>query len=87
MDDAEARRRARASWETRIFKDDPEGEAEDGKAAGVLVSPAEFDRLSERARFVGAVEEGLADERAGRVSAHADVEARMKARFRTKPAR
>jgi hypothetical protein len=28
MDDIEARRLARASWETRIFRDDPEGEAD-----------------------------------------------------------
>lgn len=51
-----------------------------------IVPAGELDRLSERARFVAAVEEGLADEEAGRVSSHADVAARMKARFRTKPA-
>jgi prevent-host-death family protein len=55
---------------------------QNGKAAGVLLSPAEFDRLNDRARFVAAVEEGLADDEAGRVSAHEDVAARMKARFR-----
>jgi prevent-host-death family protein len=57
---------------------------QNGKAAGVLLSPAEFDRLSERARFVAAVEEGLADEKAGNVSEHEDVAARMKARFGAK---
>ena len=46
---------------------------QNGKAAGVLLSPAEFDRLSERARFVGAVEEGLADADAGRVRDHDEV--------------
>jgi len=56
---------------------------QNGKAAGVLLSPAEFDRLVERARFVAAVQEGLADEEAGRVSADEDVTARMKARFST----
>ena len=54
---------------------------QNGKAAGVLLSPAEFDRLSERARFVAAVDEGLVDADAGRVRAHDEVAARMKARF------
>ena len=57
-----------------------------GKAAGVLLSPAEFDRLSERARFIGAVEEGLADADAGRLRDHDDVVARMKERFSAKSA-
>lgn len=37
-----------------------------GKPAAVLVSPADFDRLAERERFVASVEEGLADAEAGR---------------------
>ena len=40
---------------------------QNGRPAGVLISPEEFDRLAERERFVAAVEEGLADARAGRV--------------------
>jgi prevent-host-death family protein len=60
---------------------------QNGKAAGVLLSPAEFDRLNERARFVSAVEEGLADADAGRVRAHDEVAARMKERFRSKRSR
>ena len=55
---------------------------QNGKAAGVLLSPAEFDRLSERARFVAAVEEGLADADAGRVRDHDEVVGRMSERFR-----
>src|SRR5580704_8542673 len=55
---------------------------QNGRAAGVLLSPAEFDRLTERARFVGAVNEGLADAEAGRVHSHAAVVAEMKRRFR-----
>jgi len=39
---------------------------QNGKAAGVLLSPAAFDELSERQQFLAAVNEGLADERAGR---------------------
>lgn len=46
---------------------------QNGKAAGVLVSPAEFDRLTERARFISAIDEGLEDEKAGRVVSHEAV--------------
>jgi prevent-host-death family protein len=54
---------------------------QNGKAAGVLLSPVEFDRLSERARFVAAVEEGLGDADAGRLRPHDEVAARMRERF------
>jgi prevent-host-death family protein len=37
-----------------------------GKPAAVVMSPREYDLLSYRARFVDAVNEGLADVRAGR---------------------
>ncbi len=40
---------------------------QNGKPAAVLVTPEEFDRLREDARFVEAVREGLADSEAGRV--------------------
>lgn len=52
-----------------------------GKPAGVLISPKAFDDLTEQARFVAAVGEGLADVEAGRVIPHAQVMKRMKARF------
>jgi PHD/YefM family antitoxin component YafN of YafNO toxin-antitoxin module len=57
------------------------------KAAGVLLSPAEFDELSERARFVVAVNEGLADAEAARVHSHAAVVAEFKKRRRARAAR
>ncbi len=38
-----------------------------GRAAAVLISPEDFDRLRERDRFMAAVEEGLADVKAGRL--------------------
>jgi prevent-host-death family protein len=60
---------------------------QNGKAAGVLLSPAEYDRLTERARFVAAVGEGLADADAGRLSPHDEVAARMSQRFRSKSSR
>ena len=52
-----------------------------GKPAGVLLSPRAFDELTEQARFVAAIGEGLADADAGRVHAHATVARRMKGRF------
>jgi len=54
---------------------------QNGKPAGVLLSPQAFDELTERARFVAAIEEGLADADAGRVHSHAAVAPRMKHRF------
>jgi prevent-host-death family protein len=53
---------------------------QNGKAAGVLVSPAEFDRLTERGRFLAAIDAGLDDEKAGRVVSHDVVVADMKRR-------
>ena len=55
---------------------------QNGKAAGVLLSPGEFDRLSEQGRFVAAVQEGLADADAGELRDHAEVVERMRARQR-----
>ncbi|NOY92975.1 MAG: hypothetical protein GXP55_17465 [Deltaproteobacteria bacterium] len=39
---------------------------QNGKPAGVLLSPTAFDELSERQDFLAAVQDGMADERAGR---------------------
>ena len=38
-----------------------------GKAAAVVMSPREYDRLTYRSRFIAAVNEGLADTEAGRL--------------------
>lgn len=54
---------------------------QNGKPAGVLLSPEAFDELTDRARFVAAVNEGLADAEAGRVHSDAAVAKRMAARF------
>ena len=40
---------------------------QNGKPAAVLITPEEFDRIAERSRFVEAVQEGLADSKAGRL--------------------
>jgi prevent-host-death family protein len=55
-----------------------------GRPAAVLLSPKAFDVLTEKARFVEAVEEGLADAEARRVHAHTEVTRRMNARFGAK---
>lgn len=57
---------------------------QNGKPAGVLLSPRAFDELTEQARFVSAVNEGLADAEAGRVHSHASVVRRMRQRFAVK---
>ncbi|XYH93375.1 hypothetical protein ACMHYB_36730 [Sorangium sp. So ce1128] len=41
MDDAQARRMARASWETQIFRNDPQGEADADARFWARMSPAE----------------------------------------------
>lgn len=48
-----------------------------GRAAGVLLSAEEFDRLTERQRFVAAVHEGLADAEAGRLVSDEDLAAEL----------
>lgn len=40
---------------------------QNGKAAAVLISPSDFDLLTEQARFVDAVQRGLTDVQNGRV--------------------
>ena len=46
---------------------------QNGKAAAVLIAPADFDALMERARFIDAVEAGLADVQEGRVLADEEL--------------
>lgn len=46
-----------------------------GKPAAVLLAPEEFDQLASRARFLEAVDEGLADAEAGRVISDEELDA------------
>lgn len=48
-----------------------------GKPAGVLVSPAEFDRLLERQRFLESVTAGLADAEARRTLSTGELRKRL----------
>jgi prevent-host-death family protein len=52
-----------------------------GKPAGVLITPEEFDRMRERDRFTVAVSAGLADSAAGRVIDDEDLGAELDAEF------
>lgn len=50
---------------------------QNGEPAGVLISPALYDEMQERERFLEAVARGLADADAGRVSSAAAVRKRL----------
>lgn len=52
-----------------------------GKPAGVLITPEEFDRMRERDRFAEAVSAGLADSAAGRVIDDEELGAELDAEF------
>ena len=47
---------------------------QNGKAAAVLISPADFDLLTEQIRFVEAVQRGLEDVQNGRVLSDKDLD-------------
>ena len=47
---------------------------QNGKAAAVLISPADFDLLTEQIRFVEAVQRGLEDVQNGRVLSDEDMD-------------
>lgn len=51
---------------------------QNGRPAGVLVAPAEFDRMQERQRFLESVAAGLADADAGRVVDTAEIRRRLR---------
>ena len=59
---------------------------QNGKAAAVLMSPEEFDRLTNQAEFVAAVREGLEQADAGRVVDHDELGRILDARFGALPA-
>ena len=71
-----------AMWLRRAAEDNaPVVVTQNGRPSGVLLSPQAYDDLTEQARFLTAVSEGLADADAGRVHDHAMVVALMKRRF------
>jgi prevent-host-death family protein len=54
---------------------------QNGRPAGVLLSPAAYDDLIERTEFVAAVSAGLADIEAGRTEEHKVVAARLRKKY------
>ena len=74
-----------ADWLRRLAETDaPVVVTQNGRPAGVLLSPRAFDELTERGRFVTAVNRGMADALEGRVHTHAAVKKRMNTRFGSK---
>jgi prevent-host-death family protein len=77
-----------AEWLGRISRtDEPIVLTQNGRAAGVVLSPRAYDLLLERARFVAAIEAGLSDARAGRTIRHEDLVAEAAARYDDSPKR
>jgi len=71
-----------AEWLRRLSRSsEPLVITQNGKAAGVLLSPAAYDEFVERYQFMKAVEQGLSDVDSGRVTSHEDVVAEMRRRF------
>ena len=58
--------------------DEPMVITQNGRPAGVLLSPREFDRLHERQRFLESIAAGLADAEAGRVMGTAELRERLR---------
>ena len=52
---------------------------QNGRPAGVLLSPREFDRLQERQRFLESIAAGLADAESGRTMPTAELRERLRA--------
>lgn len=59
---------------------------QNGKPAGILLSPQEFDRLQEKERFLESVAKGLSDAEGGRVMDSAEVQRRLAVRREAKKA-
>ena len=71
-----------ADWLRRLGESsEPVIITQNGKAAAVVLSPAAYDELTERFRFMEAVERGLADVEAGRVTPHEEVVVEMRRHF------
>ncbi len=71
-----------AEWFRRLAdSSEPVVITQNGKAAGVLLSPTAYDELTERLELMKAVVEGMTDVEAGRVTSHEQVVAEMRRRF------
>tara|TARA_Y100000590_G_C15525688_1_gene941136 strand:+ start:243 stop:536 length:294 start_codon:yes stop_codon:yes gene_type:complete len=57
---------------------------QNGKPAGVIISPVEFDRLMEKELFVDSVNKGLSDADAGRVVTTKEIQSHFTKRRKNK---
>ena len=72
-----------AEWLRRVSEDGhPLVITQNGTPAAVVISPEEFDRLTERQRLIAAVDDGIADLLAGRVHTHEEVFSELKEHLR-----
>ena len=55
---------------------------QNGKPAAVLLTPEEFDRLSERDSFISAVKEGLQDVKSGHILSDDELSAALEKEFK-----
>ncbi len=70
-----------ARWLRRLAdRNQPLVITQNGRPAGVLISPAEFDRFQERQRFLESVAAGVADAEAGRLMNTGDLTRRLSTR-------
>lgn len=71
-----------AEWlKTIAAENEPVVVTQNGRPAAVVLSPRAYDELTEQARFVAAVTEGLADVEAGRVVEGGALRAQFRARY------
>jgi prevent-host-death family protein len=70
-----------AEWFRKIAQTgSPVVVTQNGKAAGIVLSPAAYDSLTEQARFVAAVQAGMEDADAGHVQRSDAILARVRQR-------
>jgi len=60
---------------------------QNGRPAGVLISPADFDRLQERQRFLESIAAGVADAESGRLMDTGELSRKLAEARRSRSAR
>ncbi len=74
-----------AQWLAKVRKSgQPIVITQNGKPAGILISPAEYDHMREKELFIKSVKEGLVDADDGRVIAISKVKAELNQRRKSK---
>ena len=74
-----------AQWLDRVRKSgQPIVITQNGKPAGILISPTEYDQMREQERFINSVKLGMADADEGRISSVSDLKTKLKQRRSSK---